>query len=56
MPGALSIREAGLALGLSPATVRRRALGEIRSFRIGGSIRIPTSEVVRVYGDEKVVA
>jgi excisionase family DNA binding protein len=53
VPGALSIREAGHALGLSPQTVRRRVLdGELRSFRLGGSVRIPTSEIARVRGEE----
>jgi excisionase family DNA binding protein len=57
VPGALSIREAGVALGLSAATIRRRVLdGELRSFRLGGSVRIPTSEIRRVRGDEKVTA
>jgi excisionase family DNA binding protein len=56
-PGALSVREAGVALGLSPKTIRRRIEdGELRSFRLGGTVRIPTSEIIRVRGDEKVTA
>src|SRR2546423_6034419 len=33
-------------------TIRRRiADGELRSFRLGGAVRVPTSEISRVRGD-----
>jgi excisionase family DNA binding protein len=52
VPGALSVRDASLQLGVSTSTIRRRIDdGELRSFRIGGAIRIPTSEIARVRGD-----
>jgi excisionase family DNA binding protein len=42
VPGALSVRDASLQLGVSTSTIRRRIDdGELRSFRIGGAIRIP---------------
>jgi excisionase family DNA binding protein len=52
-PGAVTVREAGVALGLSPQTIKRRIRdGELRSFRLGGAVRIPTSEIARIRGEE----
>jgi excisionase family DNA binding protein len=49
MPGAVSIREAAITLGVSTDTIRRRiADGELASFRLGATIRIPASEIRRL--------
>ena len=48
----MTVREVAEYLRISPSTVTRRVQdGTIRGVRVGGTIRIPTSEVARVLQD-----
>ena len=53
----LTVTEVGQRLGLKPSTVRVLiSKGKLTHFRLGRSVRVPTSEVTRVIQENTVPA